>query len=124
GRPRGVIWAQLLALALIHFTIDVLKYRFGSRRPDWVTAPYFIDQAIHILSVLLVTQWIESLEPGLPLAITPALAIIASAYVVATHVWFVTEKTLAHAETDYRSEVEYSLLPGIRVPAALFSCVL
>ncbi|HLE03255.1 MAG TPA: DUF3307 domain-containing protein, partial [Anaerolineales bacterium] len=82
GSARGVIWPQLLALALIHFTIDVLKYRLGSRRPVWVTAPYFIDQAVHILSVLVVASRIGTLAPELPLAIAPAIAIVASAYVV------------------------------------------
>ncbi len=124
GSARGAIWPQLLVLALIHFTIDVLKYRLGSRRPGWVTGPYFIDQGVHVLTVLLVTRWIESLEPELPLAITPALAIVASAYVVATHVWFVTEKTLAHAETAYRSEVENSLWPRMLARAAFLSGLL
>jgi hypothetical protein len=124
GSARGVIWPQLLALALIHFTIDVLKYRFGSRRPGWVTAPYFIDQAVHILSVLAVANRIGTLAPELPLAIAPAVAIVASAYVVATHVWFVTEKTLAHAETGYRSEVENSLWPRMLARAAFLSGLL
>jgi len=115
---------QLLGLALIHFAIDGLKYSLGSRRPSWVTAPYFIDQGVHFLSVLLVARWIESLGPELPLAITPALAIIASAYVVVTHVWFVTEKTLAHAETGYRSEVENSLWPRMLARAAFLSGLL
>jgi len=124
GSARGVIWPQLLALALIHFTIDVLKYRLGSRRPGWVTAPYFIDQAVHILSVLVVASRIGTLAPELPLAIAPAIAIVASAYVVATHVWFVTEKTLAHADTDYRSEVENSLWPRMLARAAFLSGLL
>ena len=124
GGARGVIWPQLLALALIHFTIDVLKYRLGSRRPVWVTAPYFIDQAVHILSVLVVASRIGTLAPELPLAIAPAIAIVASAYVVATHVWFVTEKTLAHADTDYRSEVENSLWPRMLARAAFLSGLL
>ena len=124
GSARGVVWPQLLALALIHFTIDVLKYRFGSRRPGWVTAPYFIDQAVHILSVLAVASRIGTLAPELPLAMAPAVAIVASAYVVATHVWFVTEKTLAHAETGYRSEVENSLWPRMLARAAFLSGLL
>lgn len=124
GSARGVIWPQLLALALIHFAIDVLKYRFGSRRPNWVTAPYFIDQAVHILSVLVVASRIGTLAPELPLAIAPAVAIVASAYVVATHVWFVTEKTLAHAEAGYRSEVENSLWPRMLARAAFLSGLL
>ncbi|HEY4666744.1 MAG TPA: DUF3307 domain-containing protein [Anaerolineales bacterium] len=124
GSARRVIWPQLLGLALIHFAIDGLKYSLGTRRPSWVTAPYFIDQGVHFLSVLLVARWIESLGPELPLAITPALAIIASAYVVVTHVWFVTEKTLAHAETGYRSEVENSLWPRMLARAAFLSGLL
>jgi hypothetical protein len=124
GSARGVVWPQLLALALIHFTNDVLKYRFGSRRPGWVTAPYFIDQAVHIVSVLAVANRIGMLTPALPLAIAPAIAIVASAYVVATHVWFVTEKTLAHAETGYRSEVENSLWPRMLARAAFLSGLL
>jgi len=124
GGARGAIWPQLLALALVHFAIDALKYSLGSRRPGWVTAPYFIDQAVHVLSVLLVTRWIESLKPGLSLAISPALAIFASAYVVVTHVWFVTEKTLAHAEAGYRSEVENSLWPRMLARAAFLSGLL
>ncbi len=124
GSARGVIWPQLLALALIHFTIDLLKYRLSSRRPAWVTAPYFIDQGVHILTVLLVTLWIVSLKPELPLAITPTLAIVAAAYVVVTHVWFVTEKTLVHAETGYRSEVENSLWPRMLARAAFLSGLL
>jgi hypothetical protein len=124
GNARSAIWPQLLALAAIHFTIDVTKYRLGDRRPAWVTVPYFIDQAVHILTVGLVTRWIEMSEPGLPLAIDPVFAIIVSAYVVATHVWFVTEKTIAHAEDGYRSEVERTLWPRMLARAFFLSGLL
>ena len=124
GGLRGTIWPQLLVLALIHFTIDVTKYRLGSRRPDWVTTPYFIDQTVHILSVLLVTAWIATIVPEPPLAVAPSVAIVASAYLVATHVWFVTEKTLAHAEADYRREIENSLWPRMLARALFLSGLL
>ncbi|MEK6588683.1 MAG: DUF3307 domain-containing protein [Chloroflexota bacterium] len=124
GDLRGTIWLQLLILTLIHSTIDVTKYRLGSRRREWVTTPYFIDQTAHILSLLLATAWIGSRVPEPPLAIAPIVAIVGSAYLVATHVWFVTEKTLAHAEAGYRTEVESSLWPRMLARALFLSGLL
>ncbi|MFQ5922802.1 MAG: DUF3307 domain-containing protein [Anaerolineales bacterium] len=118
GSARSIVWPQLLVLAAFHFVVDVLKYRLSDARPEWVVGPYFVDQGIHLLSIIVVAAWIGSLYQDLGVAIDPALLIFASGYLLATHVWFVTEKTISHGTPGYLSEMEQSLWPRMIARAA------
>ena len=52
GDLRWKLLLPVLALALAHFIIDLSKYRLAVIRPGWVRLPYFVDQAVHVLTLL------------------------------------------------------------------------
>ncbi len=123
GPFRSVIWPQILALAIFHFFVDVVKYRLTDSHPEWVVSSYFVDQAIHLTSIIVVTTWINSIVPEAGAAFNSALLITISGYILVTHVWFVTEKTVTHAEPDYNQEVQLTLWPRM-ISRATFLTVL
>lgn len=124
GETRQSIWPQLLILATFHFIVDVVKYRLSDARPEWITVPYFVDQAVHIGSILVVATWIDLQVPEAALAVDPIFFIFASGYLLATHVWFVTEKTISHANAGYLDEVETTLWPRMVARAAFLTVLL
>ena len=123
GPFRSVIWPQILALAIFHFFVDVVKYRLTDSHPEWVVSSYFVDQAIHLTSIIVVTAWINSIVPEAGAAFNTALLITISGFILVTHVWFVTEKTVTHAEPDYNQEVQLTLWPRM-ISRATFLTVL
>jgi hypothetical protein len=123
GPFRSVIWPQILALAIFHFFVDVVKYRLTDSHPEWVVSSYFVDQAIHLTSIIVVTTWINSIVPEAGAAFNTALLITISGYILVTHVWFVTEKTVTHAEPDYNQDVQLTLWPRM-ISRATFLTVL
>lgn len=103
GRDSLRLWPHLLALAAVHFAIDSLK-NFESRRwPRVVVLPYVFDQILHIASIALVAAWIEA-QTGI-VRDRPWI-LYAAAFLTATHVWFITERIIAHREPRYRDAVE------------------
>jgi hypothetical protein len=124
GTARSTIWPQITTLALFHFLVDVGKYRLAIARPTWVTLPYFVDQAVHIVSLVITAAWIGSIAPDAVGLVEPQLAVYISGYLIATHVWFVTEKTVTHSMSRYNREVEMSLWPRMLVRALLLAGLL
>ena len=123
GSFRSEIWPQILALAIFHFFVDVVKYRTTEGRPEWTVSSYFIDQLVHILSIIVVAAWINTIVPEAGAAFNSALLIYISGYILVTHVWFVTEKTISHGATDYNDEVQLTLWPRM-ISRATFLTVL
>ncbi len=124
GAARAAVWPQVLALVVFHFTVDVIKYRFGFNRPLAVAVSYFVDQAVHISSLIVVAGWISSVAPGSEGLIAPALAVYGCGYLLATHVWYVTEKTIAHGQAAYRDELQLTQWPRMLARAGLLTVVL
>jgi hypothetical protein len=123
GAFRSEIWPQVLALATFHFVVDVMKYRLTDAHPKWVTSSYFIDQTVHVLSIIVVAAWIDAIVPEAGAAFDTALLITISGYILITHVWFVTEKTVTHAQTGYNQEVQSTLWPRM-IARATFLTIL
>jgi hypothetical protein len=73
GSFRSLIWPQILALAVFHFFVDVVKYRTTEGRPEWTVSSYFIDQAVHITSIIVVSAWINSIVPEAGAAFNTAI---------------------------------------------------
>lgn len=88
------LWPYLLVLAAIHFGIDALKNWFRIHHPAWITWPYLIDQVAHILSLVLISLWINANAGSLHLALPFDLAIDAVGFLTATYVWLITERVL------------------------------
>ena len=123
GSFRSEIWPQILALAIFHFFVDVVKYRTTEGRPEWTVSSYFIDQLVHILSIIVVAAWINTIVPEAGADFDTALMIYVSGYILVTHVWFVTEKTISRSESDYNQEVQLTLWPRM-ISRATFLTVL
>jgi succinate dehydrogenase hydrophobic anchor subunit len=47
-----------------------------------------------------------------------------SGYILVTHVWFVTEKTISHAESEYNDEVQTTLWPRMISRGAFLTLLL
>ncbi len=90
----AVLWPYLLALTAVHFGIDAAKNWFRIHRPAWISWPYLIDQAIHIISLVLTSIWISHVAGISPLAIPPGPVIFGVGLLSATYVWLITEKVL------------------------------
>ncbi len=124
GSARVKLLLPVAALGLVHFAIDFTKYRVGAIRPEWVKLPYLIDQAVHLLSLLLISRWMVGiLAPANPVE-TPAWLIYGIGYLAATHVWFVTEKMLTEPQSSYRKEVEAELWPRMVARGVLLTILL
>jgi hypothetical protein len=98
GRDSRFIWPALLVLAVAHFVIDMTKSMASARWPRLVVGPYFLDQLVHLTSIFLVALWIErqwAIERD------QAWMIYAAAFLGATHVWFITERVVAHGDPRY-----------------------
>lgn len=121
GAARSSVWPQITALAAFHFLVDVGKYRLVLARPRWVVVPYFVDQAIHIVSIVLTAAWIEQVAPDAVGLLDMPAAVALSGMLIATHVWFVTEKTVAHSDPGYHQEVMSSVWPRMLVRGVLLT---
>ncbi len=106
GPVRNLILPQLLTLAAVHFLIDWSKMLLGRFRPKWIIAPYVVDQVMHILSLIAISIWIDrSIDP----ADTPTngiLVLYAAGYVLATHVWQISEQVMFYADRAYRQATD------------------
>lgn len=117
----GTIWLQLLALAGLHFAIDSFKNFLTRQWPNWIVGPYFFDQFLHILSILLVAAWIQTTYPVVSPALPGDWAIYAIGYLLVTHVWFVTERVLVHDNGLYRESVQATVWPRMILRAGLLT---
>lgn len=100
-----IIWPYLVVLGLIHFGIDLLKNQVWQWRPQWVVGPYLFDQVLHLLSILLVTYWIELAAPGASYVLSKPWLVLGSALVFVTFAWFITERVVFYAKKTYADEM-------------------
>jgi hypothetical protein len=76
------------------------------------------------LSILLVTTWIgEQVDPS-QLPMTPQWHIYALGYLLATYVWFITERILAYADKPYQQELNAQMWPRMAARALLLTLLL
>jgi hypothetical protein len=122
GDLRWKLLLPLLGLALVHFVIDFSKYRLAVLRPTWVRLPYIIDQALHVLTILGTARWIAVVAG--PLAPAQPWVIYGLGYVLATHVWFVTERVLSWHDKPSLELLETTLLPRMLARALMLTALL
>ncbi len=118
------LWPYILALAGIHFVIDFTKNMVNARRPEWVLMPYIVDQGIHYLTIWAVALWIGRTTGIATPPFSTEIAVYATGYLVATHVWFISERILAHTQPQYQEEVIAQAWPRMVIRASLLSLVL
>jgi len=111
GDVRWKLLLPLLSLALVHFVIDLTKYRLAVTRQGWVRLPYLIDQLLHVFTILGAARWSAVvLAPAGAPAAEPWMIYLLG-YLLATHVWFVTERMLTWADKPYQQILDSSLWP-------------
>jgi hypothetical protein len=83
-----------------------------------------VDQLIHYVTIILTGMWIERAVGPVALSFSPNQAILAAAFLVATYVWFISERILTYADESYLSEVQAQLWPRMVTRAAMLAAVL
>jgi hypothetical protein len=121
GQVRQVIWPQILVLALAHFIIDVGKNTVYRYKPEWVIAPYLIDQLFHYISIWLISVWIGRVHGSLPLPLAETWVILIIGYLLVTYVWYITENILSYANPGYRLELKTQLWSRMVIRAGLLT---
>jgi len=99
------VWPFVILLAIIHFLIDTGKYYFNKTRPNWVVAPYFIDQSIHLVSLVCIAVLMGNYSGIPPFALKPLWLIALIAYLFVTDVWYISERIIAFHEPAYFQQV-------------------
>ncbi len=100
GASRWRIWPFLLLLSSIHFIIDFGKLAFNAHKPDWVILPYLIDQILHYLSIAGISFWISQTLGNIALPFSPQLAVLITAYLLVTYVWYISERVMSYANLE------------------------
>ena len=124
GEARSIVWPYLLVLALAHLLIDIGKETVRHLRPRWVIGPYVVDQLMHYVTIFLTGTWIAQAVGPVRLPFTQEVAILAATYLVATYVWFISERIFAHGDQSYRSEVQSQLWLRMGTRAVMLSMFL
>ena len=119
----GELWPYALLLVACHFGIDAFKNLMAKIRPRWLLGPYLFDQLLHLISIVLVIALIGWAEPSLTIIAAP-WRIYAAGYLLATHVWYITEKIIAVGDIHYLKEVQKQFLPRLFVRALLLTVFL
>jgi hypothetical protein len=124
GPSRRALWPFLLALSAVHFVLDSGKRWLARLRPQWVVGPYLLDQLLHLGVILLVVAWIRVTLPATLLPPDRRWPVYAGGFLLATCVWYVTERVLAHDHEDYLREVIDQHWPRMGVRAGLLALFL
>ncbi len=99
------VWPFMFLLAGLHFLIDFIKNHISSYKPPWVIASYFIDQFVHLISLILIAQLIARNSGIPPFALSPLWLIVLIAYLFVTYVWYISERIIAIHDSDYFKQV-------------------
>jgi hypothetical protein len=99
------VWPQVVAVAVAHFALDAGKNAVMRWRPRWVVRSYLTDQALHMLVLWLACTSIAQRSPAAVPFLPPHLAVVLSGYLLATYVWFISERILAHQHDAYVQEI-------------------
>ena len=105
GPALPQVWLPLAAIALVHFALDAGKIVVIRWRPHWVVSSYLADQALHMITLWLASAWIAQHTPAATPLLKPNLAILLSGYLLATHIWFISERIFTHRDATYQQEL-------------------
>jgi hypothetical protein len=99
------VWPFLILLSAIHFLIDTGKKYVNQIRPNWVIAPYFIDQLVHLILLILIAILMANYSNVPPFVLEPVWLITLIAYLVVTYVWYISERIIAFHNAAYFNQV-------------------
>lgn len=124
GSASAEVWPKILVLVLIHFLLDFTKSLFGSRWPKQGALQYVVDQLLHILSIFLVSRWIESDLDASLLPVNTIWPIYTIGYLMVTYVWYITERLFTLGDETYQSELENQFWPRMITRAVMLTVFL
>jgi hypothetical protein len=102
---HNVFW-YLVLLTVIHYGIDMLKNLIFKLRPNWVIGPYFFDQFLHLLSIFFITWLVRINQPELlNMPFQGDWMVYATAVLLVTHIWFITERIVFYQDPKYVEKV-------------------
>jgi hypothetical protein len=114
----------VLAVTIFHFGIDTWKNVLSKLRPQWVIGGYLQDQVLHVVSLLLAAYWFTPIGVGSIFAVSTPWIVYASAYVMATYAWFVTERVLTYQNKARQQIVQAQRWPRMASRAVLLTLLL
>lgn len=124
GRGLPILWPYLVALAAIHYAIDFFKNWLSRTRPRWVNGPYLFDQFLHLLSLVIVAGWVQTIPTArqiiAPFFFSTAWTALLIGLLFCTVVWYISERVLTHATPGYQQEVITRRWPRVFVRTTLF----
>jgi hypothetical protein len=124
GPGRAATWPLLLLVAIVHFLIDAVKNEVTRRKPSWVVIPYLVDQGVHYITLGLAALLMERFVSPVNLLFDRTTLIYLIGFMLATYVWFISERIFSHSNETYRSEVIAQYWPRMVVRALLLGIFL
>ena len=108
---RAIVWPYVFAIAIMHFGIDYFKVVLYRKRPEWVIGPYLWDQPLHWLSLILACTVMGN-RTNLPIwEVTSPWWIYATGLIIATHIWYITERVLTYRNRELQPQIQETMWP-------------
>ena len=123
GASRSEFWPVIGLIALIHLGQDALKVFLVRKDPGLLKAAFILDQLLHILLLWIFVSGFQ-MDKGNIITQQPALLMIAIAYLAATFVWYITEKTLFSTDREYVQHIDETKFSRMISRAGLVSIYL
>jgi len=124
GAASAEAWPKVLVLIVIHFLLDLTKSSLLDRWPKHAGLQYLLDQVLHIVSIIFVARWIESdLDPVL-MPVNTTWTVYTIGYLLATYVWYITERLFTAEDDAYQVELENQFWPRMIARAVMLTVFL
>jgi hypothetical protein len=124
GSLRSFLWLPILILTVTHYLIDTLKNAIARLRPAWIRGSYVFDQVLHLISVVAVASWIERTYVMPEQVASNLWPLILSGLLVATYVWYISERVITMNSVAYQAELIAQRWPRMWVRAGIFVAIL
>lgn len=111
GSVRIVIWPFLFLLNLVHLVQDYLKILLTNLRPNRIVFLFFADQVLHSGAIFGTVVLIKTIRPEINIQGNSAWPIIAIAYLVVSYTWYISERVINYANTEYLQDIKNTKIP-------------
>ena len=101
GNNRIILWPYLLLIAVLHLIQDRIKINLTNKNNRQTVLYFFLDQIIHVATIIGVLFFIELIHGPLDSPGKPTLVILALVAVFLTQFWFITERIIYAEDIDY-----------------------
>jgi hypothetical protein len=123
GVGRSQVWLPLLVLVGIHFSMDWFRIHMTSFWAQRKKVAYVIDQILHVVVIAFIATWAaRRVGSEAPFAIE-RWPIYATGLLLATYVWFISERIFNAQDRRYVALLNAQLWPRMLVRGTLFALV-